>query len=112
MGAMLIFFASVGGIISFLIFYFIHHLLSMSTTPFQAMKAIYVYVAALIGLIVVAMGLYDILQYLISIMFTGAQVNMAILVAPITKLIIGLFIMVPHWAIGHHFHLHEIKKKK
>ena len=84
----------------------------MSATPFKAMKAIYVYAAALIGLIVVAMGLYGILEHIIGVMFTEEAINMSKLVGPITKLIVGLFIMVPHWAIGHHFHLGESKKRK
>ncbi len=94
-------------IISFLIFKFIN----MSTTPFKTMKAIYVYIAALIGLIVVSIGVYGLIEYLISILFIGADFDAAYIITPLAKIITGLFIMIPHWGIGHHFHLLEHKKK-
>jgi hypothetical protein len=87
----------------------------MSSTPFapfKTMKAIYVYIAALVGLLVVSAGVYGFLEYLLSIMFFQTEFNAAYIVRPLAKIITGLFIMVPHWGIGHHFHLLEYEKKK
>ena len=80
--------------------------------PFKTMKAIYVYIAALIGLIVVSAGIYGFLEYLLSLLFLNAEFNAAYIVTPLSKIITGLFIMIPHWGIGHHFHLLECKRKK
>lgn len=92
------------------VFYFLYHFITMNSTPFKAMQAIYVYIAALIGLALVATGLYAIVEMLLGILLTYGKFDQAELVTPLTQLIIGLFIMVPHWAIGHHFHLKEHKK--
>lgn len=94
-----------------IIFYFIHHFITMTTTPFRSMKAIYVYVAALIGLLLLAAGMYGLVGHLIEVLFTEISLNTAFLVTPFTQIVIGLFVMVPHWAIGHHFHLLERKNK-
>ena len=82
------------------------------TSPFKTMKAIYVYLAAFVGLLIVASGLYSLLEYLMSILFASAPVDATFLVIPFTRIIIGLFVMVPHWAIGHHFHTLEHKSNK
>jgi hypothetical protein len=84
----------------------------MSSTPFRTMKAIYVYIAALIGLVVVSTGVYGLLEYIMSILFLDASFDAAYIITPLTRIITGLFIMVPHWGIGHHFHLLENKRKK
>ncbi|MFH1375108.1 MAG: hypothetical protein ABIH35_00350 [Patescibacteria group bacterium] len=94
------------------IFYFLYRFVAMNNTPFKAMKAIYVYLAALVGLGFVATGLYGLIEYLFSIMFLDAAFDAAYLITPLTRIIVGLFVMVPHWAIGHHFHLLEHGKKK
>jgi len=73
------------------------------------MKAVYVYFAASVGLLIVASGLYSFLEYLIKILFLEVPINAIFLVTPLAKIIAGLFIMIPHWAIGHHFHLIEHK---
>lgn len=82
------------------------------STPFKVMKAAYVYLAALIGLVVVAAGVYSLLEYLMSILFIGASFDAIYIITPLTRIFTGLFIMIPHWAIGHHFHTLEHKKKK
>lgn len=82
------------------------------STPFKVMKAVYVYLAALIGLIVVAAGIYSVIEYLLSILFIDAPFDAVYIITPLTRIITGLFIMLPHWAIGHHFHSLEHKKKK
>ncbi|MCF7836753.1 hypothetical protein K9N08_01100 [Candidatus Gracilibacteria bacterium] len=84
----------------------------MSSTPFRTMKAVYVYIAALIGLVVVSTGVYGLLEYIMSILFLGVGFDAAYVITPLTRIITGLFVMVPHWGIGHHFHLLESKKKK
>lgn len=94
------------------VFYFLYRFVAMNNTPFKVMKAIYVYLAALAGLAFVATGLYGIVEYLFSILFLGAAFDAAFLVTPLTRIIVGLFVMVPHWAIGHHFHLLERGKNK
>lgn len=72
------------------------------------MKAIYVYIAALIGFLLIAAGLYGILDHLINVLFTtDATIDVAFFITPLTQIIVGLFIMIPHWGIGHHFHLLE-----
>jgi hypothetical protein len=76
------------------------------------MKAIYVYIAALIGLIVVSAGVYGFLEYILSILFFQSEFNSAYIITPLAKIITGLFVMIPHWGIGHHFHLLEYKSKK
>lgn len=99
-------------------FYFIYRFITMNTTPFKAMKAIYVYIAALIGLALVAFGLYGIIEHLLGILLApatefaqnGVTLNTALLITPLTQIIVGLFIMVPHWAIGHHFNLKESRR--
>lgn len=92
-------------IICFLFFNF----LLMTSTPFKAMKAFYVYIAALIGLVVVAFGLYGLIGVLLSVLLTTDTFSAYLLVTPLTQIIAGLFIMLPHWAIGHHFHMLEQK---
>ncbi|MCF7845666.1 MAG: hypothetical protein K9L85_00325 [Candidatus Peribacteraceae bacterium] len=82
------------------------------STPFKLMKAAYVYLAALIGLVVISAGVYGLFEYLLSILFIGANFDAAYLITPLTRVLTGLFIMLPHWGIGHHFHLLEHKKKK
>ncbi|MFH0776116.1 MAG: hypothetical protein V1936_00685 [Patescibacteria group bacterium] len=82
------------------------------STPFQAMKAVYVYLAALIGLVVLATGFYNLLEYLMSALFLRADFDTIYLITPFSRIITGLFIMLPHWAIGHHFHSLEHKKPK
>jgi hypothetical protein len=87
----------------------------MTSTPFRAMKAFYVYIAALLGLLVASHGLYGLVGNFLSVLFTDATFSTYLLVKPLAQIIVGLFVMVPHWAIGHHFHLiehHHYKKKK
>ena len=93
-----------------IIFYFIYQF-AMNPTPFKTMKAIYVYLAALIGLLLIAAGLYTILNHLITILFTEEVFNAVFLINPLTQIIIGLFVMLPHWGIGHHFHMQEYSGK-
>jgi len=96
-----------------IIFYFLYHFITMTTvTPFKTMKAIYVYLAALIGLVVVALGLYGLLWHLLGVLFTDSPFNSGFLVSPLAQIIVGLFVMLPHWAIGHHFHAIEHGKRK
>lgn len=83
----------------------------MNSSPFKAMKAIYVYIAAIIGLLLVATGFYGLIEHLLEILLTDISLDTGLLVTPIARIIIGLFIMVPHWAIGHHFHMKEHGKK-
>ncbi len=82
------------------------------STPFQTMKAVYVYIAALIGLVVLASGASLLVEYFLSVLFLGAGFDAAYLITPLTRIITGLFIMIPHWGIGHHFHLLERGKRK
>ncbi len=82
------------------------------STPFKLIKAIYVYVAALVGLLVLAAGFYGLLEYMLSILFINVSFDAIYVITPLTRIITGLLIMVPHWAIGHHFHLIEHKAKK
>jgi hydrogenase-4 membrane subunit HyfE len=98
-------------IVLVIIFYLIYRI-TMTPTPFKTMKAMYVYIAALIGLILVSIGLYSIIEYILGILLTNTPFNTIMLVTPLAQLITGLFIMIPHWAIGHHFHTIEHKKKK
>ena len=100
------------GIVFLIVLYFLINFLNMSNTPFKSMKAFYVYIAALIGLVVVSIGVYGLLEYLLSVLFLNAEFDAAYIIVPLTRIITGLFIMIPHWAIGHHFHLLEHKKKK
>jgi hypothetical protein len=79
------------------------------STPFKTMKAVYVYLAAFVGLLIVAMGLYSFLEYLLNVLFMKTSLNAIFIIKPFSQIIVGLFIMVPHWAIGHHFHLIEHK---
>ncbi|MFH0776827.1 MAG: DUF5671 domain-containing protein [Patescibacteria group bacterium] len=81
------------------------------STPFKVMKAVYVYLSAFVGLLVVAAGLYSMLEYLLSILFIDSAFDAIYVITPITRIVVGLFIMVPHWAIGHHFHTLESKKR-
>ena len=100
------------GAFALVILYFLFKFANMTTTPFKSMKAVYVYIAALIGLVIVAAGVYGLLEYLMSVLFLNAAFDAAYLITPLTKIITGLFVMIPHWAIGHHFHLLEYKKGK
>ena len=100
------------GTLVFVIFYFLFKFANMSSTPFKSMKAVYVYIAALLGLVIIAAGVYGLLEYLLSVLFLGAAFDAAYLITPLTKIITGLFVMIPHWAIGHHFHILEHKKGK
>lgn len=79
----------------------------MNASPFTTMKAVYVYLAALVGLLLVAAGIYGMLEYIITVLFTEDKINTAYLITPLTQIIVGLFVMLPHWGIGHHFHLRE-----
>ncbi len=79
------------------------------TNPFKTMKAVYVYLAAFVGLLLVAMGFYSFLEYLMQVLFTKSSLNAIFIIEPFAQIIVGLFIMLPHWAIGHHFHLIEHK---
>ncbi|MFA5351855.1 MAG: hypothetical protein WC304_01090 [Candidatus Gracilibacteria bacterium] len=88
------------------IFYFLYRF-SMNTSPFATMKAIYVYIAALIGLLLVAAGVYGILDHVITVLFTDAAIDAIYFITPLTQIIVGMFVMIPHWGIGHHFHLLE-----
>jgi len=88
------------------IFYFLYRF-SMNTSPFATMKAIYVYIAALIGLLLVAAGVYGILDHIITVLFTEATIDATYFITPLTQIIVGMFVMIPHWGIGHHFHLLE-----
>jgi hypothetical protein len=99
------------GIIFLVVLFFLFNFTNMSSTPFKTMKAVYVYIAALIGLVIVATGVYGLLEYLMSILFLDAGFDAAYVITPVTRIITGLFIMVPHWGIGHHFHSLEQKKK-
>ena len=81
------------------------------TAPFETMKAIYVYFAAFIGLLLVASGFYTLLEYLLNLFFGHEQFNAIFIVTPFVRIIVGLFVMIPHWAIGHHFHICERQKK-
>ena len=90
---------------------FIYRFITMNTSPFKAMKAIYVYIAALVGLALLASGLYGLVEHLIEVLLTSASFTASSLVGPFTSIIIGLFVMVPHWAVGHHFHMKEHSKK-
>jgi|GEM_PF-2469679 len=100
------------GAFALVIFYFIFKFINMSSTPFKSMKAVYVYIAALIGLVIVSAGVYGLLEYLMSVLFLSAAFDAAYIISPLTKIITGLFVMIPHWAIGHHFHVLEHKKVK
>jgi len=100
------------GALVLVIFYFLFKFANMSSTPFKSMKAVYVYIAALIGLVVVSIGVYGLLEYLLSVLFLSATFDAAYIITPLTKIITGLFVMIPHWAIGHHFHVLEHKKGK
>lgn len=82
------------------------------STPFKLIKAIYVYLAAFVGLLVVATGLYGLLEYLLTILFLNVSFDAVYTVTPLTRIAIGLFVMIPHWAIGHHFHILEHNGKK
>lgn len=92
------------------IFYFLYRF-SMNSSPFATIKAIYVYLAALIGLLLVAAGLYGILEHIITVLFTEATIDVNYFITPLTQIIIGMFVMIPHWGIGHHFHLLEHRAK-
>ncbi len=76
------------------------------------MKAVYVYLAAFVGLLITAAGVYALLEYILSILFLGAHFDAAYLITPFTKIIVGLFVMIPHWAIGHHFPAIQHKKAR
>ena len=76
------------------------------------MKAIYVYIAALIGLVAISVGAYGLLEYLMSVLFLSTEFDVGYIITPLARIIIGLFIMVPHWAVGHHFHALEHNKKR
>lgn len=97
---------SPGILILGLIFYFLYRF-SMNTSPFATMKAIYVYMAALIGLLLIAAGVYGILDHVITVLFTDATIDTTYFITPLTQIIVGMFVMIPHWGIGHHFHLLE-----
>lgn len=71
------------------------------------MKAIYVYLAALIGLLLVAAGLYGMLEHIIGVLFANAMLDASYFITPLAQITVGLFVMIPHWGIGHHFHLLE-----
>ncbi|MCK5472261.1 hypothetical protein KAI54_03685 [Candidatus Gracilibacteria bacterium] len=105
----LLFFA---GALTLVIFYFLFKFANMSSAPFKSMKAVYVYIAALIGLVIVSTGVYGLLEYLLSVLFLNATFDAAYIITPLTRIITGLFVMIPHWAIGHHFHALEHKRGK
>ncbi len=78
---------------------------TVKNSPFQTMQAIYIYIAALIGLIFLALGAYGIVEHLLAVLLNNRiDFNQAVLVAPLAKIIVGLLIMVPHWMIGMHAH--------
>ena len=88
-----------------LVLYFIYRFITMHDSPFLAMKAIYVYIAALIGLVVSAFGFYQIVSLMLeAVMDPRATFVFGSLASPLALLLTGLFIMVPHIAIGLHFH--------
>ena len=99
-----------GVIITLIIIVLLYRTLLMTDNPFLAMQALYVYVAALIGLILVALGLYSLINIFFGVLLADEYFYLGALATPLTQIIIGSFIMVPHWAIGHHFHLHIAKK--
>jgi hypothetical protein len=101
---------SPGILILGLIFYFLYRF-SMNTSPFATMKAIYVYMAALIGLLLIAAGIYGMLDHIITVLFTEAKIDVTYFITPLTQIIVGMFVMIPHWGIGHHFHLLENNAK-
>ncbi|MFA6458705.1 MAG: hypothetical protein WCV72_04975 [Patescibacteria group bacterium] len=82
------------------------------STPFKLIKAIYVYTAALVGLLILAAGFYGLFEYMLSILFINVSFDALYAITPLARITTGLLIMVPHWAIGHHFHLVEHKAKK
>jgi len=88
----------------------LYRTLLMTDNPFPAMQALYVYLAALIGLIIISLGLYNLINGFLGVLLADEYFYLGALATPLTQLIVGSFIMVPHWAIGHHMHLHTIKK--
>lgn len=100
-----------GGFLLIVIFYLFFKFLLMTEAPFKTMKAFYVYIAALVGLGIIAFGLYGLIGVFLSILLTEENFSTYLLVRPLTQIIVGLFVMLPHWAIGHHFNLMEHKKK-
>ncbi len=93
-----------------IVFYFIYQFITMTGTPFKTMQAIYVYLTALIGLIFIALGAYGIIEHLLGVLLDSfIDFNQSYLVTPLSQIIVGLFVMVPHWMIGTHFNWKEKK---
>lgn len=115
----LIFASLLGGgplvLLGLLLIVILYRFILMNPNPFKAMQAVYVYLAAFVGLALIAVGLYGLVNHALDVLLTpasenlqnGIQFDRGMLVSPLTQIIVGLFVMIPHWAIGHHFHLAE-----
>lgn len=85
--------------------YFIYQFIMNSTSPLIAMKAVYIYVAALLGVILAAFGFMQLLEIFLRAFLDPRYIFMlADISAPLAMFITGKFLLIPHVAMGLHFH--------
>lgn len=98
----------VGFILAFVLivlFYFIYRFITMSTQPREAMKAIYIYLVTFIGVVMVIMGLYSIINLVLS-MYVFSTDGSALLDAKqvwassFTNILVGGTVFYLHWQLA------------
>lgn len=87
------------------LFYFIYRFITMATQPFDAMKAIYMYLVTFIGAIMVIMGLYSIINLVLSayVFSTDASALLdakQVWASSITNILIGGAVFYTHWQMA------------
>lgn len=87
------------------LFYFIYRFITMSTQPREAMKSIYVYLVTFIGLVMVIIGLYSIIDLVLSkYVFTTDGSDLvdaaAVWASSLTNIIVGGAVFYLHWLLA------------
>lgn len=94
-----------GSFILIVLFYFIYRFITMSTQPREAMKAIYVYLVTFIGVVMVIMGLYSIIDLVLSAYVFSTDGSALVdakqvWASSITNILVGGAVFYLHWQLA------------